>query len=77
MKAETVKKIFLGGSLLIILVLSAVSISQAQSTDADISHGDFHKDPHATPESITMLLFGTGLLGVAAAARRRLQKNAD
>ncbi len=85
MFTKAVTKILLSAGLLMILVLSASSISKAQSSvssQADVDHpnheecSDLHPcDPHATPEPLTMLLFGTGLLGVAAATRRRLRRD--
>ena len=78
MFAKAVTRFFLSVSLLVVLVLSAASISKAQSTtlsQGDVEHAGLHEDPHPTPEPITMLLFGTGLLGVGAIARRRLKRD--
>ena len=74
---NTARKFLLGGSLLVILVLSAASNSQAQSTtlsQGDVEHADFHDDPHATPEPVTMLLFGTGLVGAGIVAKLRKKR---
>lgn len=40
----------------------------ANGNDSDVGHGG---QPNAVPEPMTMVLFGTGLAGIAARARRR------
>lgn len=82
MSHECVKKHVLTVSLLIILVLSAASFSQAQQWDANQpqgydcpSIGQCPGDSYPTSEPVTMLLFATGLILVAVLVRRRLRHN--
>ncbi len=83
---KTIKKIFLGGSLLVILVLSANSIfadntnpggNQGCGNTGVTGSGKDCKDkasaPVPTPEPISMFLFGSGLIGVGIAVRKRLR----
>ena len=92
MSAKTINDFLFKVSLITIIIFSASSVLQAQSqtssvpvekkfkeacstseTCADVSPTP---DPHPTPEPFTVLLFGTGLFGVAAITRRHLRKNA-
>ncbi len=93
---KTIKKIFLGGSLLVILVLSANSIfadntnpegNQGCGNTGSTGSGKLCKGkasapvpskgkasaPVPTPEPISMFLFGSGLIGVGIAVRKRLR----
>jgi hypothetical protein len=106
------KNFFLYSGLLVVLVLSASSISNGQGNGNDGNppagtNGCAHQDPTgiidsggngsnngiggvdgpscggaqgapaATPEPISMFLFGTGLVGVGVAARKRLRGDKD
>ncbi len=84
MSHERLKKHVLTVSLLIILVLSAASFSQAQQWDANQpegndcpSIGQCPGDFYPTSEPVTMLLFATGLILAAVLVRRRLHHNSS
>ncbi len=77
---KTIAKFLTGISLLVILILAAGSASKAQSTTLnqdETEHPELQEGLHPNPEPVTMILFGTGLLGVGVAARRRLRKSDD
>ena len=75
---KTLRKFLLGGSLSALLILLAASILQAQSatlSQSDVGQPTNFEDSRSTPEPVTVLVFGIGLVGVGAMARRLLVRN--